>query len=67
MAEQTSAPAGACGPARMTYKVEEAAALLGVNRNTCYDRIKAGEVPSIRLGRRILVPKAALDRMLAGE
>lgn len=52
---------------KRTYTVEEAAALLGIGRNSTYEAIARGEVPSIRIGRRILVPKLALDRMLAGE
>jgi len=50
---------------RATYSVEEAAVLLGIGRNTCYDGIKNGDIPSIRIGKRILVPKLALDRILA--
>lgn len=40
--------------------------LLGLGRNAVYAAIARGEIPSIRIGKRILVPKAALDRMLAG-
>jgi excisionase family DNA binding protein len=50
-----------------TYKVEEAAQLLGIGRNQCYEALKRGDVPSIRIGKRLLVPQAALDRMLDGE
>ena len=47
-----------------TYKVEEAARLLGIGRNQCYEAVKRGDIPSIRLGKRIRVPRAALDRLL---
>lgn len=47
-----------------TLKVNQAAALLGVDRNTLYEAIKRGEVPSIRIGRSIRVPTAGLLRML---
>lgn len=47
-----------------TYKVEEAARLLGIGRNQCYEAVKRGDLPSIRLGKRLLVPRAALDRLL---
>ena len=52
---------------RKTYTVEEAAHLLGLGRNATYEAAKSGAIPTIRIGKRILVPKAALDRMLSGE
>jgi excisionase family DNA binding protein len=51
---------------KQTYSVVEAAAILGINRNGAYEGIKNGSIPSIRIGKRILVPKAAIERMLAG-
>ena len=50
--------------APLTYKVEEAAQVLGIGRNQCYEALKRGDLPSIRIGRRLLVPRAALDRLL---
>lgn len=47
-----------------TYTIAEAAELLGVGRNSAYEAAKKGEIPAIRIGSRILVPKVALDRML---
>jgi excisionase family DNA binding protein len=47
-----------------TYTVEEAARLLGVSRGVGYEAARRGELPTIRLGRRLLVPKVALERML---
>ena len=47
-----------------TYTVEEAARLLGVSRGVGYEAARRGELPTIRLGRRLLVPKIALERML---
>lgn len=49
---------------RRTLTVAEAAACLGVSRNTAYDAIRRGTVPSIRLGRRILIPSQALEALL---
>ena len=48
----------------MTYNIEEAAQLLGIGRNSCYEAAKRGEIPSVRLGKRLVVPRAALDRLL---
>jgi excisionase family DNA binding protein len=47
-----------------TVSVEEAGKILGYSRNTTYEAIQRGEVPVIRLGRKIRVPKAALQRLL---
>ena len=50
-----------------TYTIIEAAKKLGISRNTCYEAAKQGQIPTIKIGKRILVPMAALDKMLAGE
>jgi excisionase family DNA binding protein len=47
-----------------TYHIEEAAKLLGIGRNHAYEAAKRGDIPSIKIGRRVLVPRAALDRLL---
>jgi excisionase family DNA binding protein len=52
---------------RLTYKIEEAGKLLGVGRNQAYLAARSGEIPVIKIGKRLLVPKAALDRMLNGD
>lgn len=49
---------------RLTFTVAETARLLGIARNTAYDRVRTGEIPVLRLGRRLLVPKRALERLL---
>lgn len=51
---------------RDTLTVDEAAARLGIGRNAAYDAIHRGELPALRIGRRLLVPRAALERMLDG-
>jgi len=52
---------------RLTYKIEEAGRLLGIGRNQAYEAAKRGDFPVIKIGKRVLVPKQALDRMLRGE
>lgn len=47
-----------------TLTVVEAAALLGVGRDSLYAAIDRGEVPSLRIGRRLVVPTAALRRLV---
>jgi excisionase family DNA binding protein len=49
---------------RKTYGVEEAGKVLGISRNTAYEAARSGELPTIKIGKRLLVPKAALDRLL---
>ena len=51
---------------RAVLTVEEAGRLLGVSRGLAYEAVRRGEIPSVRIGRRILVPAAAL-RTLLGE
>ena len=52
---------------RKTYDVEEAGRLAGISRNHAYEAVKSGEIPSIKIGNRILVPREKWDRILAGE
>lgn len=47
-----------------TLTVEETAHIMRLSRMSTYRAIKAGEIPSIRVGRRILVPTAALQQLL---
>jgi excisionase family DNA binding protein len=50
---------------RLTYDLwPEAGERLGLSRNGTYDAAKRGDIPIIRIGKRILVPKAALERLL---
>ena len=44
--------------------VDEAAELLGISRALAYTIVHRGEVPSVRLGRRIVVPRHGLLLML---
>ncbi len=44
--------------------VEEAASALGISRAFAYEAVTRNEIPHVRIGRRILVPRAALERML---
>jgi excisionase family DNA binding protein len=52
---------------RPTVSVEEAGAVLSLGRGSAYAAVKRGEIPGIRLGRRIVVPSSALLRMLDAE
>lgn len=50
---------------RQTLTVEEAAKRLGIGRNSAYQAARTGELPTIRIGKRLVVPRQALERMLA--
>jgi excisionase family DNA binding protein len=49
---------------RLTYTVPEAARLLGLSRGAAYAAAAERTIPTIRVGRRLLVPRAALARLL---
>jgi excisionase family DNA binding protein len=49
---------------RMTMTVEQAAAALGVSRGTAYEAVRTGQLPTIRIGRRVLVPIEGLQALL---
>jgi excisionase family DNA binding protein len=49
---------------RATMDLTEVAKVLGCSRTSAYRWAKNGTLPAIRLGRRVLVPRAAVDAML---
>ncbi len=49
---------------RKTITVIEAAEALGIGRSAAYEAARSGQIPTIKIGRRILVPVAAFERML---
>ncbi|HEY7066803.1 MAG TPA: helix-turn-helix domain-containing protein [Chloroflexota bacterium] len=50
---------------RQTLTVEETARVLGISRTSAYAAAKRGELPTVRIGRRYVVPRAALERLLS--
>lgn len=50
---------------RKTLTVEEAAALLGISRNSAYRAVRDGDLPAVRVRRRLLIPVDRLHAMLA--
>jgi excisionase family DNA binding protein len=49
---------------RLAYSPQEAADLMGLCLNTVYSLIKAGKLPSIKINRRLLIPRAGLEDLL---
>ena len=52
---------------RLTLSIPEAAKVLGISRGLAYQLAKEGKIPVIRLGKRLVVPKLALEKLLSGE
>jgi excisionase family DNA binding protein len=52
---------------RLTWTVTEAAKLLGISPTTAYEAARRGELPVRVIGRRILVPRVALLRLLGEQ
>lgn len=52
---------------RIAVSVSEAASLIGVSRSSIYPRLLSGEVPSVVVGKRRLVPIAALREWLDSQ
>ncbi len=50
---------------KLTLTVAEAARCLGIGRNSAYEAIAKGEIPVVKIGKRLLVPKTALEFLLA--
>jgi excisionase family DNA binding protein len=49
----------------LVLSVEEAAALLGIGRNGAYQLVADGRLPAIRLGRRVVIARQALEQLLS--
>jgi excisionase family DNA binding protein len=47
--------------------VEQTAEVLGISRGLAFAAVRAGEIPHVRIGRRILVPRDALRSLLGAE
>jgi excisionase family DNA binding protein len=52
---------------RLTYTLTEAASRLGISRALAYEAAHRGELPVCRIGRRVLVPRVALLRLLGQD
>jgi excisionase family DNA binding protein len=49
------------------HTVEEAAKEMRISRSAAFRAVQKGEIPSLRVGRRILVPAAALRKLLGED
>ena len=49
---------------RLTMTVPEAAERLGIGKNQAYEAARSGQIPTIKIGHRVLVPVTALEDKL---
>jgi len=52
---------------RLCITVPEAAAMLGISRNFAYELVKQKKLPVVQFGKRLLIPRVALEKMLAKD
>ena len=52
---------------KMVFSISEAADMLGISLNHAYAMAKTGQIPSVKLGRRIVVPIDSLNRKINVE
>lgn len=50
----------------LTYTIAETAQLLGISKTSAYLWARQGKLPTLKIGGRRIVPRAALNRMLEG-
>jgi excisionase family DNA binding protein len=50
---------------RLLLKTAEVAAMMAVGRSKVYEMLQTGELPSVRMGRCIRVPRRALEKWIA--
>jgi excisionase family DNA binding protein len=48
---------------RLTYGVSEAREKIGLSRNSFYKAVNDGQIPSLRIGKKILIPKKPFDAL----
>ncbi|MEN8614664.1 helix-turn-helix domain-containing protein [Dehalogenimonas sp. THU2] len=51
---------------RLCLTVPEAAEMLGISRNHAYELVRQNQLPSVKLGNRIVIPKIRLEKFLEG-
>lgn len=48
----------------LTITVEEAGRRLGISRGLAYSLVRRGQIPAVRLGRRLVVPAGAVEAII---
>ena len=52
---------------KLAYSVDEMAVVLGIGRELAYEFVKTPGFPAIRIGKRIIIPKQALETWMMNE
>jgi hypothetical protein len=52
---------------RDAFTVDEAGQILGLSRASAFAAAKRGDIPTIRIGKRLIVPRRALERLLGAD
>lgn len=58
--------AGVPTPATLTITIPQAALMMGICRQAAYNAANKGEIPVVRVGKRLLVPRLAFEQMFGG-
>jgi len=61
----TARQEGPISDERLTLSIAEAATILRISRNTAYSMANQGQLPVIRVGRRMIVPRKGLNELLS--
>lgn len=51
----------------LALRVEDLMPLLGIGRNTAYELVRSGQIRSIRVGRKIRIPRDAVAEFLGAK
>jgi excisionase family DNA binding protein len=51
----------------MTLSIKDAAKVLGLSFKSCWNRVHSGEIPSRRIGRRILIDRTELQQWFLSQ
>jgi excisionase family DNA binding protein len=49
---------------KLTFTVPEVGNILGIGRNLAYDSIRRNEIRAVRIGKRLVVPRSEIQRLL---
>ena len=51
----------------LVLRVDDLMSVLDIGRNTAYELIRSGQIRSVRVGRKLRIPKQAVEEFLAGK
>jgi excisionase family DNA binding protein len=53
-----------CWDGRDAFSVEEVGKILQISRMSAYTAVKTGDIPAIRIGKRVIITRGALEKLL---